>query len=279
MKQILRVFPERTPMTPDDPMVIVGSPPLPHFLPKADEVHISCVFTWNKEKAEQLKYQYQPYYTRVKVGGPAYGPGEDKFTAGMYIKKGVTITTRGCDMKCRYCQVGRIEGKFREINIEPGNIIQDNNILLASKKHLNKVFNMLKSQHTIQFKGGIDCRLLQDWHVEALRGLKIHEIWMALDNNSRMIEFEKACEKLVKAGFTRHKIRAYVLAGFNEEIQDAEERLVFAYKCGALPYIQVYQKEGKKKRAAGEKHRSDNIFVRKWSRPALIKTLMKEKEG
>jgi MoaA/NifB/PqqE/SkfB family radical SAM enzyme len=271
MKKILRVFPDRTSMTPQDDMVIVGSPLLPILMPDADEVHISCIFTWDKGKAENLKHQYESYYPIVKIGGPAYGPGEDKFTAGMYIRKGVTITTRGCNMNCSYCQVNRIEGKFREINIEPGHIIQDNNILLSSKKHLNKVFEMLKTQHAIEFKGGIDSRLLKDWHIDALKNLKIKELWMALDNKERMPSFEKACKKLVKAGFYRNQIRVYILAGHNEEIQASEERLEFAYKCGALPYIQVYQEAGPENRFAGEICREDNLFVRKWSRPAAMK--------
>ena len=266
-------------MTPVDDMVIVGPPKLPIFMPEANEVHISCVFTWNKERAEQLKYQYENYYDNVKIGGPAYGSKSDKFIAGMYLKKGATITTRGCSMNCPYCQVNRIEGKFREINIEPGHIVQDNNILLSSKKHLDKVFQMLKTQHSIEFKGGIDCRLLKDWHVEALRGLKINEIWLALDSDDRIPAFEKACLKLTKAGFNRNKIRTYVLAGHNEEIQAATHRLELAYKCGTLPFIQVYQKAGHHKRYADERQRADNLFVHLWSRPAAIKAYMRGKHN
>ncbi|GAH74631.1 unnamed protein product, partial [marine sediment metagenome] len=41
------------------------------------------------------------------------------------------------------------------------------------------------------------------------------------------------------------------------------------------PYIQVYQPISGEKRFAGEKSREDNLFVRRWSRPAIIKTINK----
>jgi hypothetical protein len=52
---IIRVFPCRTSYTPDDDMVFIGEPP-PLLIPPHDEVHISCVFTWDKDYCEQLKF-------------------------------------------------------------------------------------------------------------------------------------------------------------------------------------------------------------------------------
>lgn len=62
-KRILRVFPDRTSYTPDDDMVCVGFPGL--FIPLHDEVHISCVFTWDMDFCETLK-DYD------KAGNPKY---------------------------------------------------------------------------------------------------------------------------------------------------------------------------------------------------------------
>ncbi len=277
-KRILRVFTEKTSCTPEDELVRIGSPDKSTLLLDVDEVHISTVFSWQREKAERLKEEYKEHFKNVNLGGVSYGLCGDRFTSGLYVKKGITITTRGCNMSCPYCLVHKFEGKFREINIEEGNIVQDNNLLLASDAHLNKVFQMLRKQRRVTFKGGIDCRLLKDWHIEEMRSLKIYEIWLALDMDDRAKHFKKVCEKLVKAGFKRNKIRCYVLAGFNEEIQKSEERLEFAYRCGALPYVQVYQEPSANKRFAGERAREDNLFVRRWSRPAIIKSMMKEKK-
>ena len=203
--KILRVFIRRTSQTPIDNYVRIGMPDL--FRPKdVDEVHISAIFTWDIEKALELQKDYLQYYPKVLVGGPAFinNNYHPRFYPGRYVKKGITITTRGCNNNCPWCLVPKIEGRFEEINIEQGNIIQDNNILMANKSHLQ-----------------------------------------------------------------------YVLAGFNEPIQATKDRLKFVYEYGALPFIQVYQPTSGKKRSAGERSREDNSFVRKWSRPAIIKTINK----
>jgi len=268
--KILRVFVKRTAHTPDDKYTIIGFPNL--FMPKnVDEVHISTIFSWDMDMALRLKKNYELYYPKVLVGGPAfakrnYDPG---FVSGLYVKRGITITTRGCNFKCPYCLVDKMEGEFKEINIEPGNIIQDNNILLASRNHLRKVFDMLKTQHGIKFIGGLDKRLLKDWHIEELRSLKIKELWLAFDSWDHKGEFIKVVNKLKKAGFSRNKIRCYVLAGFNEPIRASEERLRFVYDCGALPFIQKYRSENVKKIT-----KEDSKFIRMWSRPAIIKSII-----
>lgn len=275
--KILRVFPSRMSYTPNDSMVRIGRPEL--WKVPADEVHISCVFSWDKDYCEELKKEWSRYYPVVKAGGPAYGLDGDGFVPGRYIREGITFTSRGCDFNCSWCLVPKMEGKFRAIkNIAPGNIIQDNNILLADRQHLNKVFAMLKKQKGIRFLGGLDSRLLKDWHIEELRSLKIKELWLSFDSWDRRNSIIKAIEKLRRVGFSRHQTRCYILAGFDEPIQGAEDRLRLVYEAGALPYIQVYQPISDKKRTAGERLREDNLFVRRWSRPAIIKTMMMEKD-
>lgn len=270
--RILRVFPRRTSFTPKDDLVDIGYPGL--WKPRVDEVHISCLFTWDKEFCERLKAEWSLYYPTVRLGGPAYGFDGDEFIAGRYIRQGITFTSRGCNRSCPWCLVPEIEGKFRTLKtIVPGHIIQDNNILWANKDHLVKVFSMLKTQRAIRFLGGLDVRMLRHWHIEELRGLRIDELWLALDSWHTQGQFERVVAELKRAGFSRDQIRCYVLAGFNEPIQKAEDRLRFAYECGALPFIQVYQPPSSSKRMAGEKSREDNLFVRKWSRSAIIKSM------
>lgn len=274
--KILRVFIRKTSQTPIDKYTRFGFPGL--FMPTdIDEVHISTIFSWDKEKAMRLQSNYELYYPKVLVGGPAFADGsyDPKFISGRYVKKGITITTRGCNNNCPWCLVPKIEGRFEEINIEPGNIIQDNNILLANKNHLQKVFQMLRTQKQIRFLGGLDKRLLKDWHIEEFRSLKIKELWLSFDSWDNKKEFIRVVEKLKNSGFRRNQIRCYVLAGFNEPIKASEDRLKIVYECGALPYIQVYQPVSEKKRFAGETSREVNLFVRRWSRPAIIKTINK----
>lgn len=63
---------------------------------ECDEVHISVAFTYDIPKAEYLAKLWSHLGAPVKVGGPAYGQRDGDFTPGLYLKKGYTITSRGC---------------------------------------------------------------------------------------------------------------------------------------------------------------------------------------
>ena len=96
--QILRVFPRRTSFTPMDDMAFVGEPPM--IRPEADEVHVDCTFIWDKPKAERLVQAWKEYYPIVKLGGCAYDDPCNGFQSGMYIRQGITFTSRGCNNQC-----------------------------------------------------------------------------------------------------------------------------------------------------------------------------------
>jgi hypothetical protein len=44
---------------PFDDMAFYDVPGM--FIPDHDEVHVCCVFTWDKERAEELRFQWQGY--------------------------------------------------------------------------------------------------------------------------------------------------------------------------------------------------------------------------
>jgi len=163
MNGIIRVFPQNTSYTPDDDYVFIGLPPLQMFIPEHKEVHISCVFTWDRAYCESLAYQWEGATNKpVKLGGPAFGSPAEEFIPGMYIKAGITYTTRGCNNQCPWCIVPKLEGRLKELPIHAGNIIQDNNFLQASRAHKDKVFDMLRTQRGICFKGGLGVDLIND---------------------------------------------------------------------------------------------------------------------
>ena len=273
MDGIIRVFPSRNSYTPDDDMVFIGNPPL--FIPEHKEVHISCAFTWDKAACEELAFQWEGRTNKpVKLGGPAYGSEAMDFTPGMYTKKNIIYTTRGCNNNCPWCIVPKLEGRLRELEIHPGNIIQDNNFLQASKQHQDKVFEMLKGQRAIAFRGGLEAHLLTDHFVEGIRDLRIAELWLACDTDARLPDFKKACEKLTKAGFDRNKIRCYVLS-YGKELEKDEVRAREVYEAGAMPFVQLYRDFSDKKTAYSKEV---DRWARQWQRPAIIKARMAEVE-
>ena len=140
---LARVFPRKTSMSPTDEHAYFGDPVM---FPKYDEVHISVTFTWDIKRGYYLKKQWEMVCDNVKIGGPALEDCVDTFTSGKYLKKGMTITSRGCPNKCGFCLVPEREGKIRELPVVEGNNIADNNLLACSWDHIYDVFEMLKTQ-------------------------------------------------------------------------------------------------------------------------------------
>ena len=267
--KIARVFPTKTNMSPIDQDAYFGLPEL--GMPQYDEIHISVSFTWDIEQAHWLKRQWN-HIAPVKIGGPAIdGEPTNGFHSGLYLKSGVTITSRGCPFRCPWCLVRQDLIELKDF--PEGNIVQDNNLLACSKSHQEKVFQMLSNQKNIEFPGGLDVRLLNEWTIERLWGLKINQIFVAYDDTSRFVHAKYAIEKLRKY-FTRNQIRCYVLIGFHyDSFRFAEERLLQAWDWGALPFAMLYRDDrGNYPEPENEWRR----FQRIWCRPAAIKTKIKE---
>lgn len=269
--RIIRVFPKRNSYTPTDDMVFIGNPPFE--IPEHDEVHVSCTFTWDRGKCLELQKQWQARTDKeVKIGGVAFGSPVDDFTQGMYIKQNIIFTSRGCNNNCPWCIVPKVEGKLKELPICIGNIVQDNNFLQTNKAHKEKVFEMLKTQKGICFKGGLEADLIDEHFINNIQGLRIKELWLACDTDGKIKDLQKACDKLKKAGFNRNKINCYVLSkGENRDKDEARARAV--YEAGAMPFVQLFRDFTDEKT---EYSQDWNRWARSWQRPAIIKAHMEK---
>ena len=264
--KILRVFPQRTSYTPTDDLVCIGAPP-GLLIPPHDEVHISCTFTWDKDYCEDLRYQWEAYTDKpVRLGGPAYASPVNSFTPGLYVRNDsnckIAFTSRGCNNNCPWCCVPSREGRLRELPVVAGNVIQDNNFLQCSRRHKDNVFKMLKGQRGICFKGGLEADLIDDHFVEAARGVRTAEIWLACDTDGALPAFRKAMSKL-RPYFSRDKVRCYVLIG--GDMDKNEARLREIYHEGAMPFAQLFQPLEEKRKEYSPEWKK---FHRMWSRPA-----------
>lgn len=271
--RIIRVFPRRTSYTPEDAYVFIGQPPFPALIPEHDEVHVSCTFTWDKRYCEELAFQWEAATNKpVKLGGPAFGSPAEGFVPGLYIKPNIVFTTRGCNNNCPWCIVPKLEGKLKELPIYPGNWIQDNNFLQADRAHKDKVFDMLRGQKAICFKGGLEADMIDDHFVNAVTSLRIKELWLACDTDANLPAFRKACKKLRKAGFSREKIKCYALS-YGRDMEADEARCRQIYEAGAMPFMQLYRDFSNSKT---EYSKEWNAFARQWQRPAAIRAHMEK---
>lgn len=278
--KIARVFPTKTSMSPTDPDAYFDVPDL--FTPHYDEVHISVTFTWDIKKAYKLEYEWQKHTKKILVGGVAInGESDQPFQAGLYLRQGITITSRGCPNNCSFCMVR--QGIIEFDNFPEGNIIQDNNILACSDRHWQLVVSMLKKQKLIEFKGGLEKHRITPKIAEDLRGLRIKSLWLACDSPNDIKPLEKAVRILHKAGFRHEQIYCYVLIGHN--LREENERLekclnLFTYfdeennerYMGVKPFAQLFRDKIDKIKYSREYKQ----FARKWSRPACYYRLKKD---
>ena len=263
---MIRVFVKRTTFTPIDDLAFVGNPPLFRPDDRNIPVAVSCVFSWDRPEALRLRDEWATYYNDVSVGGPAFDDPGGEFIPGRFVKHGVTITSRGCIKRCKWCFVPKREGTIRELEIKRGNVVQDNNLLACSRKHIEAVFDMLQDEKGVYFSGGFDSTLFEDWHRNLLDTIRVREIWWACDTDAAIpviAKVAKMCD-----GISRNKMRCYTMIGFNgETIAQAKERCERVYNLGYLPFAQLYKGDGQQE--YGEEWKA---LARFWSRPAIYKS-------
>lgn len=264
--KIARVFATKTNMCPCDPDSYFDAPDL--LTPKYDEIHISVTFTWDVLKAKKLAIDWQKHAQKVIIGGVAIdGESDQPFQAGMYLKQGITITSRGCPNNCNFCMVRR--GLVEFDNFPEGNIIQDNNILACSDHHWRLVVDMLKKQKAIEFKGGLEKYRITPKIAEDLRGLKIKSLWLSCDTPNAIEPLRKAVEILKNVGFKRDNLYCYVLIGDNA--RENIHRLKSVWRIGCKPFAQLFRD----KENSINYSKSWKKFQRRWSRPAITRSKMK----
>ena len=262
--RIARVFPRKTSQSPDDELAFFDAPGL--FPPVVDEVHISVSFTYDYDRAEWLYFQWKDIAPTL-LGGPAYNQPSGEFIPGRYVKRGITFTSRGCRNKYWFCSVWKREPKLIELSIQPGNIIQDDNILACSEGHIRKVFKMLKTQpDRPHFNGGLEAKLLMDWHCELLADVKTESMYFAYDTKDDLEPLFCAGDKLYNHGFgfPNRSARAFVLIGYpNDTISGAEKRFLQTIEAGFWPQAMLWRNE------KGETDKTWGRFARHWARPAI----------
>lgn len=261
--RIARVFPRRTKATPDDDLVFFGPPPM--FIPKIDEVHVSVAFTWDIPKAQNLAYQWE-HIAPVKIGGPAFNQAGGDFVPGRYVKQGYTITSRGCPNRCWFCAVWRREPNLKELPIQDGWNVLDDNLLACSEYHIRSVFGMLKRQpQRSQFTGGFEAARLEKWHIPLLVDLKPQQMFFAYDEHKDLDPLKWASILLTQAGFNRQSMRCYVLIGYPGDTEElAECRLLKTIELGFFPMAMLWRDE------SGKRNIKWMRFQRQWARPAII---------
>lgn len=270
---LARVFPTKTKASPIDNYVFFDKPPMIGLPEDIKEVHISVVFKWDLKYAEYLAKEWEKI-APVKIGGPAFDNPENEFITGRYVKKGYVITSRGCTNRCWFCSVWKRNPEIKELEIQDGWNVLDDNLLACSKEHQLKVFGMLCQQkERVQFTGGLEAKRFTSWHLKQFNKLRIAQMFFAYDTPDDYEPLRIASRLLRNADYNRHKMRCYVLIGYPKDTFDAaEKRLWDVVNLGFYPMAMLYRDNNGSRNLAWMK------FQKGWARPAAIYAKIKQKE-
>lgn len=230
---------------------------------------MSCTFTWDRPEAERLTRAWANHGYTVRIGGPAYDAPANDFTPGMYVKMGMTITSRGCIRRCPFCFVPQREGKLRLLDIKPGWDILDNNLLACPRSHVEAVLDMLDTQpRAARFTGGIDARLCRSWFAKRLGRMRVEILYTAYDVPEARPAVERTIRMLRDEGLSQRQVGCYVLIAQDGDcMEHAEARLEWVLQAGGTPFAMFYRPADDLRFTIPPPWQR---FVRKWSRPAAI---------
>lgn len=194
-------------------------------------------------------------------------PAFDLYTHIDYI---CLMTSTGCPYRCRYCashflspHVTRRDPYeiFADIlywhnTFETGDFaFYDDALLVSAKNHIRVILEeILKNDLSIRFHtpnalhvreiNKDMARLLKETGFRTIRlGYETSDpgLHRRLDNKVFPGDFERAVANLLKAGFTRQEIGAYILTGLpGQSVDSVAETVEIVARTGATPYLAEY---------------------------------------
>ena len=190
----------------------------------------------------------------VHVG--IFEPAEDLMPAYDLVPEwdgSIIFASRGCNRRCPYCAVWRIEGKINRCRksikhlVWPKHtriILWDNNILQSP--YWRDVFEELiwfsqAKGMKIDFNQGLDARLVTDEVAEELSRMRLLCVRLSYDYKAVRPFVEKAVETLAEHGIRRRKIFIYLLYNWEDSPDDFFERLRDVLNWGCVAYPMRYE--------------------------------------
>lgn len=241
-------------------------------------LYLSVPFTWMMKEAEEIANGIRPWFVPKHGGKALYhkgpymigGPGTMQpnqecpgFEPLLFHNPAATFTTRGCPNRCGFCAVPKLEGDFREIlDFRPAPVVCDNNLLAASRKHLERVVDRLKIFPEVDFNQGLEARRFTPEIADLLGKLKC-KVRFAFDHVNAEAEVKRAID-LCRSRTTRN-IGVYVLIGFKDTPEDARYRLELLKSWGIDPSPMRFQPLNAKAK--------DEYVAPGWTKDELIRMM------
>lgn len=245
---------------------------------RPNRIYVTSLFTWAWEPVWKAIKYYKSRFPNVDVHlGGLYASimkehaelsGADHVHAGVLREvedlfpaydlvpewdATIVQASRGCNRRCPYCAVWRVEGRIKSTKekisnlIYPGHrriIFWDNNLLQSP--NWRSIFDELVtlSQRRglkIDFNQGLDARLLTDEAAEKIAKMKTACIRFSYDNKSVGQKITKAVDTFSRLGLRRRHVGIYLLFNYMDSPDDLFERVRQVLEAGAVAMPLRYQ--------------------------------------
>jgi len=245
---------------------------------KPNRVYVTSLFTWAWKPVWRAVRYYKSLYPEAEVWlGGLYAtlmPDHARMSGADIVYKGlfkeaedlmpaydlvpewdgsIIFASRGCNRRCPYCAVWRIEGPINSCRrsikhlVWPGHtriILWDNNILQSP--YWRDVFEELiwfsrVKGMKIDFNQGLDARLITDEVAELLSKMKLLCVRISYDHVSMRRHVKRAIELLASHGIRRRSILVYMLYNFQDTPDDLFKRMRDVLSWGAVVYPMRYE--------------------------------------
>lgn len=239
-----------------------------------DLIYVTSLFTWAWKAVWRAVRIYKAWFpaTEIWLGGlyasllPEHAKlsGADRVHIGIFREAedvmpdyslvpkwngSIIFSSRGCNKKCPFCAVPRLEGEINTVKssikhlIWPNHtkvILFDNNILASSS--WRSIFDeLIELGLKVDFNQGLDAQLLTDEVAKAISKMRIRTARLAYDLSNERESVRRAIERLSNAGIEGRRILVYALYNFTESPNEYFERVQDILNWGAVCYPMRYQ--------------------------------------
>ena len=236
-----------------------------------DEIWLSCIFTWNRSRAEMAISLFRARFPNANIhfGGTGFDWGR----IGNRIKlppeiemmhpdyslydddRAVTFTERGCIRKCEFCDVWRKEGTPNSYHrlrdwVPDGfrKVLELGNEIAASSHHDEILQDAVDMGLKISLTQGYDIRLVTEDKAGLLAENKPYDLnfrerqlYFSWDYPQNENWIRRGIPMLLDAGFKGRELVCYVLVGHRSTFeQDVYRARTLRNEFGVLTYIMPY---------------------------------------
>ena len=239
-----------------------------------DLVYVTSLFTWAWRPVWKAVRTFKAWFPDVDIWlGGLYASllpdharlsGADRVYQGVFEEAedlmpdyslvpnwngSIIFASRGCNKKCVFCAVPRLEGRIHSCKKSVKHLIWqahtkiiffDNNIL-ASPFWKNVFDEMIELGLSVDFNQGLDARLLSEEAAQKISQMKISIVRLAYDLPSDKSYVKRAINLLHENGIYKRDILVYALYNFTESPNEYLERVRDILRWGAVCYPMRFQ--------------------------------------